>query len=686
MAEDKKTQFGPGAPSRQTGAQPVAPQTGPPNIIIGPQTGQPMPAAYPATTTPAPVAPSYTPAPLSSPPVPPYIPAQASYTPAPIEPTSTPIPASAQNTVVTPGTTSYLPPSVDPLLGQTLAGRYVISKKLGEGGMGAVYLATHNLLDKQVALKILHNEFARKPDLVERFMQEAKSASRIRHENVIDISDFGMTNDGLVFFAMELLKGHDLHEEIARARLAGQLLPWARSKRIFLQICAALIAAHGHGIVHRDLKPENIYLIDFLGEGDFVKLLDFGIAKLTEVTDDGRKLTRTGMLFGTPEYMSPEQARGEPVDHRVDVYAMGCILFQLITGRVPFEADNFMGVLSLHLTEPPPSIPVDVFDRIGAPRELAGVIDKALAKDRDQRWQTIAELANAVRMVSGDAPMTAQMPAARVAESVNAPASTITARPRTQWTGNLSVPQVPANEVPHAAPKSKLPLVIGALVVLGGGGAAAFFATRGGHTEPLVTPGSASGSVIAGAPADAMVVAAAKPDAAPLAPPAPLPEWSVIHLDSKPHGAEIFELKDNGREVLLDKTPLTFKLKGSEVARQFSIRLKGYSNALIELTPNAEKIEDTETLEKGAGTATVAKKVVGITTPGPGSGAGSGSSGVILHPVPELHIDAGVVEVAAKPDAAPVIENHPPPPIDAAAAKPPEDCEMPCLKQMPGHP
>src|SRR5678815_3435892 len=208
----------------------------------------------------------------------------------------------------------------------------------------------------------------------------AKSASRIRHENVIDISDFGSTPEGLVFFAMELLKGHDLHEEVARARLAGQLLPWERSKKIFLQICGALAAAHAKGIIHRDLKPENIYLVEFLGEPDFVKLLDFGIAKVTELSEGERKLTRTGMLFGTPEYMSPEQARGEHVDHRVDVYAMGCILFQLVTGRVPFEAENFMGVLHLHLTEPPPSIPAEVFDRIGAPRELAGVIAQALEK------------------------------------------------------------------------------------------------------------------------------------------------------------------------------------------------------------------------------------------------------------------------------------------------------------------
>src|SRR5207237_10410507 len=140
------------------------------------------------------------------------------------------------------------------------------------------------------------------------------------------------------------------------------------------QICAALSAAHNYGIVHRDLKPENVFLVEFLGDPDFVKLLDFGIAKLTEVGEEGRKLTKTGMLFGTPEYMSPEQARGEQADHRVDVYAMGCILFLLVTNRLPFQADNFMGVLALVLTEDPPEIAPETFDQIGAPRELADVI------------------------------------------------------------------------------------------------------------------------------------------------------------------------------------------------------------------------------------------------------------------------------------------------------------------------
>ena len=194
-------------------------------------------------------------------------------------PPGTPPPSTFNSTP--PATGVHVAPSpVDMMIGQTLGGRYYIQEKLGEGGMGTVYLATHTILEKQVALKVLHGEFARKSDLVERFMQEAKAASRIRHENVIDVSDFGTTGDGLVFFAMELLKGHDLHDEVARARLAGQLLPWSRTKRIFLQICAALTAAHGLGIVHRDLKPENVFLVDFLGDLDFnVSLLDFGIAE-----------------------------------------------------------------------------------------------------------------------------------------------------------------------------------------------------------------------------------------------------------------------------------------------------------------------------------------------------------------------------------------------------------------------
>ena len=317
---------------------------------------------------------------------------------------------------------------IESLVGATIAGRYKVIKRLGEGGMGTVYEAIHTVLEKAVALKVLHPELARKPQLVDRFLQEAKAASRIRHENVIDISDFGSA-DGHVYFAMELLHGHDLHEEITRAKKAGKLLPWERSKHIFLQICSALSVAHERGIVHRDLKPENIYLVEFRGDDDFVKLLDFGIAKMTDVSssEEGRKLTKTGMLFGTPEYMAPEQARGEPADHRVDVYAMGCILFLLVSNRLPFTADNFMGVLAQHLTADPPEIAPETFDQIGAPRELADVIDRALEKDKEYRWQTIDELVAAICDVCGD-PLPKERSRPNRLPSVDAPGETTRSR------------------------------------------------------------------------------------------------------------------------------------------------------------------------------------------------------------------------------------------------------------------
>ncbi|MBK7072032.1 MAG: protein kinase [Myxococcales bacterium] len=543
-----------------------------------------------------------------------------------VAPAPTPAPSwsdSTQAGEVKPITQSaapvYVAPS-DPLIGQALAGRYLIQKKLGEGGMGAVYLAQHTVLEKAVALKVLHGEFARKPDLVERFMQEARAASRIRHENVIDISDFGSTPDGMVFFAMELLSGHDLHEEIARARLAKARLPWERSRKIFLQICAALSAAHGHGIIHRDLKPENIYLVEWLGHKDFVKLLDFGIAKLTEVSEGDRKLTRTGMLFGTPEYMSPEQARGENVDHRVDIYAMGCILHQLVTGRVPFEAENFMGILSLHLTEPPPEIPVEVLTEIGAPLEIAAIVAKALAKSRTERWETIDEMANAIRALHGeDAQPVNEPKVPRVQSQAPRGAAPV----RTEWKGQVSVPTDDAGPLP-TPPRSKLPLIlggvalvaalgVGAVVLLGGGGKAA------SSTPP---PGGATGSV-------GTAGSAATP-----APEAPLPARVTIALASKPAGAEIYDMTT--KEVV-GVTPFEFELPGGREPRRYTLRLTGYGGKLIELVPSEDVSYEAELKALVGGAPAAPEPAVEVVpqkhgkSPGSGAvarpGSGSGTDG-----------------------------------------------------------
>ncbi|HVU51764.1 MAG TPA: serine/threonine-protein kinase, partial [Polyangia bacterium] len=289
------------------------------------------------------------------------------------------------------------PPADDPLIGLVLSDRYRIVRKLGEGGMGAVYQAEHALIEKRLALKVLFPELTRRADLVARFLQEAKAASRIGHENVIDISDFGQSPEGLVYIAMEYLDGEDLGRLI---KTKGPQ-PWTRARPILMQIAKALRAAHEHGIIHRDMKPENVFLIRREGRPDFVKVLDFGIAKSVNEDGDTPRLTQAGMIFGTPEYMSPEQAQGQTPDHRVDVYAVGCLMYHLLTGDVPFRADNFMGILTKHLLEPvvPPR---QRNPRAAIPIDVEAVCLRALEKDRDKRWQDMDQLYRALGTAGGE--------------------------------------------------------------------------------------------------------------------------------------------------------------------------------------------------------------------------------------------------------------------------------------------
>ncbi|HET6584273.1 MAG TPA: serine/threonine-protein kinase, partial [Nannocystaceae bacterium] len=302
----------------------------------------------------------------------------------------TPVPA-----VPTPVPVSHsgsLGPSAPDLVGTILADRYRILRKLGEGGMGSVYLAEHTTINKRLAIKVLSSEYCHKQDLVNRFLQEARAASMIEQENVVEITDFGSTPGGSVFFAMEYLNGEDLAATIKREGA----LSWTRARQILLQICAALGSAHAAGIIHRDMKPDNCYRIRRGSNDDFIKVLDFGIAKVqSDEGDGGRALTRTGMIFGTPEYMSPEQAKGEKVDHRVDVYAVGVIMYELLTGRVPFTADTFMGILTKHMFEAPQA-PSALIGPGSIPVDVEAIILKSLQKDREYRFQTMAEMAHAI--------------------------------------------------------------------------------------------------------------------------------------------------------------------------------------------------------------------------------------------------------------------------------------------------
>lgn len=287
--------------------------------------------------------------------------------------------------------------STDPLLGTLVSGRYRVKKLLGEGGMGQVYLAEHEAIEKTVALKVLKREYSQKADIVTRFQQEAISASRIKHPNVLDVFDFGQLEDGSFYLAMEFLEGHDLADDLQKVRM----MPADRGVRIALQICRALAAAHAKGVVHRDMKPENVFL-QRTGDGEeVVKIVDFGIAQLRSQEEAAasepkrRRLTKTGMIFGTPEYMSPEQAAGKKADLRVDIYAVGVILYEMFTGAVPHTGETFMAVLAATLSDPVPPMR-SVAPELSISPELEAVVLRALAKQPDERFASMSEVAHAL--------------------------------------------------------------------------------------------------------------------------------------------------------------------------------------------------------------------------------------------------------------------------------------------------
>ncbi len=309
----------------------------------------------------------------------------------------------------------------DSLIGTVLAGRYEVLRRIGEGGMGAVYEGKHALIGKRVAVKVLLEKFHAKSDFVARLLQEARLASSIGHENIVDVTDFGTTDDGRSFVIMEFLDG----ESLADLERREAPLPIERSLRIARQAASALGAAHAKGIFHRDVKPENLYLVR-RSDADFVKVVDFGISKAVKPGgDDGAeayRLTHTGLLLGTPLYMSPEQARGdEDLDHRTDIWALGVLLYECLTGEVPFRANNYLQIISQVLTHEPLA-PSRLRPELGIPGAVDAVVMRAMEKDRARRYQTMAELEGDLeRLLAGDQNVGTR-PAAGVAPAVRAAA------------------------------------------------------------------------------------------------------------------------------------------------------------------------------------------------------------------------------------------------------------------------
>ena len=515
----------------------------------------------------------------------------------------------------------------DPLIGRVLDGRYRIERSVGEGGMGIVYLATHVTLNKRMAVKVLRGEMARDQDVVQRFVQEAQASSAIGHPNIIDISDFGRLPDNAVYFVMEYLEGEPLTDRIARSRglSVREALP------ILEQIASALSSAHSSGIVHRDMKPDNIFLIQRGQTRDFVKVLDFGIAK---VGGAASKLTKTGTVFGTPHYMSPEQAAGQTVDQRTDIYALGVIMYEMVTGKVPFDADTFMGILSKHMFEPPRP-PTEVGEKadLGA---LEPVILRALAKKPEQRYQSMDDLIVDLGLVrSGErpnVPMTA-VPVPNLGPRVNefarnAPAQTIV-QPRSGTR--------PAHGDENAegalgfSRRSIITLFLSvfALLAIGviAGGAYAF--TRRASTV------TAAADHVPSSPAPSAQPAPAE---APVAPPI---RAATVRIESSPEGATV-----TVDGAMLGFTPVSMPKPTGDDLRPIELTLAGHEVVHFVVTPATP---DVISIPLSAFIAE-APRAASVTRPSGGSrptgDRPSASAPAIVNPPPTMAAPPGMMPVA----------------------------------------
>jgi eukaryotic-like serine/threonine-protein kinase len=454
---------------------------------------------------------------------------------------------------------------VDPLIGVTLDGRYRLLRAIGEGGMGVVYEAEHVLLEKRVAVKVLREGFSKRSDVVERFRQEAKSASRIGHPNIVDVSDFGETPAGASYIVMEMLKGEDLADVLSRECALSPL----RAAHIAFQVARALGATHQKNIIHRDLKPENIYLISRNDQPDFVKVVDFGVAKMGDIESlGGRKLTRTGMIFGTPEYMSPEHAAGQAIDHRVDVYALGVILYETLTGRVPFEGDNFMDVLSKHGRDPVPALrSMNPGTRVSP--ELERVVFRALEKDPGARYATMEEFAGALRA-------TPELPSVLPHDSVVPPEWTRSAPPAPPPRVSTSTSPVEA-PVRHSVPwraslrdrRVQAAVAIGTAVVI----LAALVASLRKEPEVAVTAMQPTAAPVMRAPERVLV--ATPPPPAALDVPDTAPTTVAVTLRTQPSGARA---EIDGVGQVCARTPCVFE---APAGQEITLRVRGNNASVV---------------------------------------------------------------------------------------------------------
>jgi serine/threonine-protein kinase len=453
--------------------------------------------------------------------------------------------------------------------GSVIGGRYRIIKKLAAGGMGEVYQAEHVELHKQFAVKVMLPALSNDQEFVSRFKREAISASRIGQQNIIDISDFGQTDEGRFYFVMEFLDGLT----IASALHRQGAMPVPRMVNVGLQVARALAAAHSQGIVHRDMKPENVMVLQRPGQPDFVKVLDFGVAKVSTGPGQGGQ-TQLGMVVGTPQYMSPEQAMGVAVDARTDTYALGLIFYEMLTGKPTFAGDTASILMVKQVTEPAPPFPPEVTATL--PADLHDLVFKMLEKDPKARPQSLDEVVNLLETLQAHlkvgaklAPATAsgRFPQTATPHTVSAIRVTATGAPIAS-TQPMAPPSTGAQaavvEDTLAPPaRSKLPFVVlglGLLVAAAGGAVVLMKGEETVHAEVIVATPEPK-----------------PPEPKPLekVPEVPAaPKVIQYTIDSDPQGAEVFE-----KDVLVGTTPFVLT-RAPEAVVELTFKAKGY----VELT------------------------------------------------------------------------------------------------------
>lgn len=471
----------------------------------------------------------------------------------------------------------------------TCVGNYQIIRKLGEGGMGAVYLGQHQLLGRTAAIKTLLPELCQKPELVQRFFNEARAVTAVKHPGIIELYDFGFQTDGTAYITMEFLDGEPLQDRLRRCGA----VPENVAVDITWQLAHALSAAHGQGIIHRDLKPDNIFLVPDPEIGERVKILDFGIAKLASDEQAGKRTTRTGMILGTPLYMSPEQCCGAGnVTHSADLYALGCILFELVCGRTPFVHEGSGAIMGAHIYESPPS-PRSLQPDLSP--ALEAVILRLLGKKPEDRFASTEELLHALADCVGQGAM---------AGSGRTPLRQTT-RPGTVRQTTLSSAASAVASTSHGtASEAAQPtrsargrwLFRSATAALCLGAAIAIFQMRSQTDEE--PRGERPAQLTSAAPARAHVaehqdVDAPTPiavetveaagsdgqveldDAAPESPTA-----IIIRIESQPDGAEVFS---NESGEVLGETPFQREYAVTATTREFVVRKRGYREQIVSL-------------------------------------------------------------------------------------------------------